>query len=136
MKLFQIALAAACLTLTTTSVHAADAPKAAGSWKIHSSIYGNETDQVCTFAVDDKVLTGVCKGDRDPIKITGTVDGDKITWKYDMDFNGMQLTLNYSGTFTADGKLDGTVEVQPMGVTGTFTGAPDATETIAFSEWV
>jgi hypothetical protein len=129
VKIFQIALAAACLTLTATSVHAADAPKAAGSWKIHSSIYGNETDQVCTFAVADKVLTGACKGDQDPIKITGTVDGDKVTWKFDMDYNGMQLTLNYSGIVTADGKLNGDVVVDPMGVNGTFTGVAAAAET-------
>jgi hypothetical protein len=130
VKSLKIVLAGACLALAAASLHAADAPKVAGSWKIHSSIYGNETDSVCTFDVKDKDLTGICKSDRDPVNITGTVDGTKVTWKFDMDFNGMQLTLNYTGAITEDGKLDGSVDVQPVGVTGTFTGvyAPEETK--------
>jgi hypothetical protein len=104
-----------------TSAFAADAPGIAGQWTVHQSIAGNESDQDCTFALAEGKITGSCKvGDQAP-KVTGTADGKKVTWKYDMEYNGSTLTLSYTATLDAADKFSGTVEVAPYGVSGEFT---------------
>lgn len=111
------------LAFAVKSSLAAAAPELGGKWKVHNSIAGNENDQECTFTQNGKELTGTCKSDsdKDPVKVTGSLDGNKVTWKYDSDYNGTKLTLIYTATVEDSAKFSGTVEVQPFGVTGEFT---------------
>jgi hypothetical protein len=93
-----------------------------GSWKIHTDIAGNEGDQVCTFTQEDATLTGSCKGDDGASHdLTGKIDGKKVTWQYKSEYNGDPLTLVFAGTLDSDSAFSGTVDVQPLGVDGTFT---------------
>jgi len=105
------------------SALAAATPEMGGKWKVHNSIAGNENDQDCAFAQNEKELSGTCKSDSDkePVKVTGTLDGNKVTWKYNSDYNGTALTLIYTATVEDSAKFTGSVEVQPFGVTGEFT---------------
>ena len=48
----------------------------------------------------------------------------KVTFKHGGDYQGTALTIVYSGSLAAPAQLKGTVEVQPFGVSGTFTAAP------------
>jgi len=113
---------AATLLLATSSAFAAS-PNLTGKWAIHSSIAGNESDMTCNFTQIDAKLTGSCKGDKD-IPITGSIDGNKVTWKYDTDHDGTALTLTYRATLGDSATLAGNVEVAPYGVTGDFTATP------------
>jgi hypothetical protein len=108
---------------TAMSALAAATPEMGGKWKVHNSIAGNENDQDCAFAQNEKELSGTCKSDSDkePVKVTGTLDGNKVTWKYNSDYNGTALTLIYTATVEDSAKFTGSVEVQPFGVTGEFT---------------
>jgi hypothetical protein len=99
-------------------------PAVTGQWNVHNSIAGNESDQQCSFTLNDKDLTGSCKSDQNTVQVTGSLDGNKLTWKYNSDFNGTQLTLIYTATLDDSGKIAGNVEVQPFGVTGDFTATP------------
>ena len=117
-------LLAASALLFAASTFAAGAPSLTGEWNVHNSIAGNESDQDCKFVVADKVLTGTCKSDNKEVQITGSVDGNKVTWKYESDFNGTPLTINYSATLGDSEKITGSVEVEPFGVTGDFTATP------------
>lgn len=110
--------------LFASSVFAAGAPSLTGDWTIHNSIAGNENDQACKFVQTETKLTGSCKTEDKEVQITGSVDGNKVTWKYDSDYNGSPLTLIYTATLDDSGKFAGSVEVQPFGVTGDFTAAP------------
>jgi catechol 2,3-dioxygenase-like lactoylglutathione lyase family enzyme len=94
-----------------------------GQWTIHSNIAGSETDQICKLAVADNKITGSCKSQDKDLPVTGTVDGNKATWQYQVDYNGSPLTLIYTATLDNSGKIAGTVEVKPYGVTGDFTAA-------------
>jgi hypothetical protein len=118
----KIILTAAVL-LATSSAFAAGAPTLTGKWTIHSSIAGNESDMACTFARTDATLTGSCKGDKD-IAITGSVDGNKVTWKYDTEHDGTPLTLTYTATLGDSEKFAGSVDVAPYSITGDFTATP------------
>jgi hypothetical protein len=112
------------VVLASTSVLAlaADSTSVSGKWNVHSNIAGNESDSVCTLTQKDADLTGTCKSDNGEGKATGKVDGTKITWSYDSEYNGTPLTVKYSGTFdSAASKITGTVTVEQFGVDGDFT---------------
>jgi hypothetical protein len=113
---------AAAVLLAASSAFAAS-PNLTGKWAIHSSIVGNESDMTCTFIQTGAKLTGSCKGDKD-IPVTGSIDGNKLTWKYDTDHDGTTLTLTYTATLSDSETFSGNVEVAPYGVTGDFTATP------------
>ena len=120
-------LLAASTLLFAASAFAAGAPNLTGNWTLHNSIAGNESDQPCKFVLADNKLTGSCKSQDDKdLPITGALDGNKLTFTYDSDYNGTPLTLSYTATLDDSGKIAGTVEVQPFGVSGDFTAAPTA----------
>jgi hypothetical protein len=112
------------LVFAATSGLAAGAPNLTGQWTIHNSIAGNESDQECKIVQTETKLSGTCKGTEKEVQITGNVDGNKVTWKYDSEYNGSPLTLTYTGTLDDSGKIAGNVEVSPFSVTGDFTAAP------------
>src|SRR5260370_196545 len=99
------------------------APNLTGKWTIHNSIAGNENDQECKFVVTDNKITGSCKSQDKDLLVTGTVDGNKVSWQYQSEYNGTPLTLIYTANLDGSGKIAGTVEVQPYGVTGDFAAA-------------
>lgn len=110
------------LASTCVLALAADNASVGGKWNVHNNIAGNESDTVCTFTQKDTDLTGTCKNDNGEGKATGKVDGTKITWSYDSEYNGSPLTVKYSGTFdSAASKITGTVTVEQFGVDGDFT---------------
>jgi predicted GH43/DUF377 family glycosyl hydrolase/lysophospholipase L1-like esterase len=115
-------LLATSALLFASSAFAAD--HLTGQWAIHSNIAGNESDQECKLVVTDNKITGTCKAQDKDHQVTGTVDGNKVSWQYESDYSGSPLTLNYTATLDDSGKIAGTVEVQPFGVTGDFTATP------------
>ena len=100
-----------------------------GTWKLHQSIAGNESDSVCTLKQSSVDLAGTCDAGMGSVKVTGKVDGKKVTWSYSAEMNGTSLTAKYEGTVTP-GKIVGNVSVDPYGVSGDFT-ATQSTDTAA-----
>jgi hypothetical protein len=121
MKMTHIA---SLVFLAATSALAAGAPNLNGQWSVHNNIAGNESDLVCNFVQTETKLTGTCKGTEKDVQITGSIDGNKVTWKFDSEFNGSPLTLTYTGVIDATGKIAGNVDVEPFAVTGEFTATP------------
>ena len=118
-------LLAASTLVYAASAFAASAPNLTGQWTVHNSIAGNESDQPCKFVLTGNKLTGSCKSREDKdLEVTGALDGNKLTFKYESDYNGAPLTLTYTATLDDSGKIAGSVEVQPFGVTGDFTATP------------
>lgn len=91
-----------------------------GQWKVHSSVSGNDSDAECTFVQKDNGLTGTCTTDQGASKLTGKIDGTKVSWSYDSEYNGSPLTVTYNGTLSS-GKIMGEVDVEPFAVDGDFT---------------
>lgn len=115
----QIRIAAiTCLALgMCTSTFAADI---SGKWNIQGSIDGNEITAACTFTQTSDDLAGTCVRPEGPAKAAGKVDGQKVTWSYDIDYNGSPLTMKYDGTVDS-GKITGTITVVQYGAGGDFT---------------
>jgi hypothetical protein len=98
-----------------------------GKWKVHIDVAGNEQDQRCSFTQTDKAIAGICDSDQGQVKVTGSVDGVKVTWKFDSEYQGTPITLTYTGAYDDKGKLSGTVDVAPFNVSGDFeVSAADA----------
>ncbi|HBY62933.1 MAG TPA: hypothetical protein DEH78_24180 [Solibacterales bacterium] len=124
--MFRTALrAVAVLPLALFAAGAAEPPSFAGAWKIHSSISGNESDIECTLAQKDQEISGSCKSDRGPLAVTGKANGAKLSFQFKTMYDGNELTIVYSGESPSPGKISGNVDVQPLGVSGTFTGSAD-----------
>lgn len=95
-----------------------------GKWEVHSNVAGNESNVECTFTQKDNDLGGSCATDNGDRPVTGKVNGTKITWSYDSEYEGTPLTVKYSGTIdSAASKLSGSVSVEQFGVDGDFTAA-------------
>jgi len=94
-----------------------------GKWKVHSSIAGNDSDVNCSFTQSGGDLSGSCQGPQGDVKVTGKVDGKKVSWWYQMDYNGSPLTMTNMGILDA-GKITGTVTVDPFGVSGDMSATP------------
>lgn len=125
--LFSAALVCASLAVPAIkSVHAAGSPDLTGDWAIHNSISGNESDMDCSFSQEENKISGKCKSAGQELagqtlKVTGTVDGKKATWKYDAEYQGNIITLTYNATVDDPEKISGTVDVEPYDVSGDFT---------------
>jgi len=114
----------ALLASAAVTSMAADNASLTGKWKIHQSVMGNESDSDCTFTQKDNDLTGSCTADQGSGKVTGKIDGTKVSWSYDTEYNGSPLTVKFTGTLDSTGKIAGAVSVEQFGVDGDFTATP------------
>ena len=97
-----------------------------GSWKISINVAGESHEAACTFQQDNGKLTGTCKGESGEGPLTGQVDGEKITFQHQVPYNGDTLTLSYTGTFSSDTEIKGSINVAPYDIAGDFTGQKDS----------
>jgi len=93
---------------------AAFAADFSGTWNISSKVGDNPVSIQCTLVQRDNALTGTCKPAQfDPSSTTGTVNGTKATWGYDVVFNGNKNHVEYEATLGTDGTLTGSLHLGP-----------------------
>lgn len=113
------------LTLLAALHTAPAADSASGKWQIIGDVAGNPVKAICVIKQEGTALTGNCSDDsNEPHPLTGEAKDGKVTFQYIVDYQGQPLTVVYSATFATPAQLKGTIEVKPMGATGTFTAAP------------
>lgn len=114
-------LASLILYAAAATALAAD-PSIVGTWNVATNIAGNDGTSVCAFTEANGALAGTCTGDDGAVHpITGKIDGANISWEYKADYNGTPLTIKFAGNLDSDQQFKGTVDVDPMGVSGDFT---------------
>jgi hypothetical protein len=122
----RVSILAVVLASTSVLAFAADNASVGGKWKFHTNVAGNDSDMVCTLTQKGADLTGTCETDNGEGKGSGSVDGKKITFKFESEYNGSPVTSNYTGTLdSATNKITGTVNVVEFSIDGDFTAAPD-----------
>jgi hypothetical protein len=107
------------LALASSVAVSAEPVSVAGRWEVSANVGGTASDMDCTFKQKDTELTGSCETDQTPHEIMGKVDSKTVTWQFNTQYEGQTLTVVYSGTLDED-KMVGTVDVQPLGVSGDF----------------
>jgi hypothetical protein len=95
-----------------------------GTWQITGDVMGNPIDSVCILEESGASIGGSCEIGGEAIEITGEVTDQGFTFQHGSEYNGEQLTISYSGTLTAPESMEGTVTVDPYGVSGDFSGDP------------
>ena len=113
------ATATAAATVASPSGQTQAGALLTGKWSVHSSIAGNDSDADCTFVQAGTDLTGTCTASGSDSKVTGKVDGAKVSWQYDIQYNGSPLTMKFTGTLDS-GKVTGQVMVAQYGMSGDF----------------
>ena len=100
-----IALLLAATVVTTAGVAAipsaaiAAAPSAdiAGTWSTEFDSQVGKQTYTYTFNLQGEALTGHAKSNVGEGDIKGTVDGDKVTFVEDLDYQGQKLAITYTG---------------------------------------
>ena len=104
MKKIAFLFAAATIVTTATvavapSMAIAAAPTAniSGTWTTSfDSQVGTQT-YTYTFTVEGETLTGHSKSNFGESDLTGTVDGDKVTFVENLNYEGNMLAITYTG---------------------------------------
>jgi len=117
----------ALILVSPSVLFAADAPSASGLWKIDGDVMGTPVKMTCTLTETAGKLAGSCAGAADaytPHQVDGRVKAQKIEFHFQSSFSGNGITLIVSGTLNDDrSKMNGNLDVEPMAVGGTFSGA-------------
>jgi len=74
-----------------------------GQWTATFDTQVGEQHYVYTFKVDGEKLTGTAKSDNGTSEIqNGTVKGDEVSFVENLNYQGQQLTINYTGKVSGD----------------------------------
>lgn len=110
------------LAVTTLLVTPAAPASVAGTWNLATNVQGNTGTPTCTFKQEAEKVTGSCStpsgGQSD---VTGEVADTKVTFRYNIEWEGNPLTLVFTGTLDTETTMKGAIDVQPMNVPGDFT---------------
>jgi hypothetical protein len=109
-----------CLVVLLTLPGLAVAGSVTGKWHVVGDIAGTRNDSVCTLTQDGTKLTGSFKGEDSASDVTGTATDKEIRWTLKSNYNGTDLTITYVGALGDSETFTGTINIQPMGVQGTF----------------
>ena len=99
---------------------AAKGPDVSGTWEltVESPMGSRGSDAI--FTQTGGTLAGKMVSPRGETPLTGTISGDAVQWGINVNVQGQQLQIDYSGTVTGD-TMSGTVVFGSFG-DGKFTG--------------
>lgn len=118
-SLRRMLLAASAAVMFVSSAIAADAD-VTGEWDLTVESQMGTSNPHFSLKQDGGKLTGTYKGMLGEVPVTGTVKGNEIAINLQVNAQGMDLEVIYSGT--VDGAtMQGTVKLGDMGE-GKFTG--------------
>jgi hypothetical protein len=74
-----------------------------GKWTATFDTQIGEQHYTYTFKADGEKLTGTAKNDNGSTEITnGTIKGDDVAFTENLDFNGNQIVITYTGKISGD----------------------------------
>jgi hypothetical protein len=99
------------------------APTVSGNWALAYDVAGLSIKMSCVVTQTDAKLSGTCTGDDKVVHaLTGTVNGQAVTFKFDKTYQGTPITDTFvSPQGEQAGVIKGTMSVAPVDVSGTFT---------------
>jgi hypothetical protein len=92
----------------------------AGDWRVYSSAAGRESTQTCSFAQKNGELSGSCAFSAGPARLTGKIEGAKVTWTLKTESEAGPVTVIYTGTLDGEDTITGTLTAVEFGVDGEF----------------
>ena len=92
-----------------------------GTWALSGEVSGVQVIETCTLTQKETSITGSCDTSTGKYDTTGKIDGKTIVFKHGGKYEGTELTITYTGKYGTDGALNGTMDVDPFNVTGSFS---------------
>jgi acylphosphatase len=93
---------------------------------------GTPVRMMCTLTETDLKLSGTCSGAQDGYtahKVAGRVKAQTMEFHFQTAMQGNPIMLSLSGTLDEDhAKLDGYLDVEPMGVGGAFSAVRESAD--------
>jgi hypothetical protein len=112
------------LALAAAAMSASDA-HITGIWRLTGTIADVAIDRVCTIEQTGGKIQGPCKNQAGETVLSGEVNGDSISWKYEAKYDGATVVLVFKGTLESDLTMKGTITASDTAgnntTTGTFT---------------
>lgn len=112
MKSIALLFAAATMVTATTTALAPSAAIAAapsadisGNWAAEFDSQVGKQTYTYTFKVEGGTLTGHSKSNLGKSDLTGTVDGDKVTFVENLNYQGTALAITYTGQIVSAGEI-------------------------------
>ncbi len=93
---------------------AALAADISGAWKVDSSVGATPITVNCNIVQTGTVISGDCApatGNAGPTAFTGTVDGPRAKWGYDVTFNGKPAHVGFEADIQSDAAMSGTLDL-------------------------
>lgn len=92
-------VAAAAATIVAPSAVLAAAPSAdiSGTWTTSFDSQVGQQTYTYTFTLEGEALTGHAKSNLGEGDLRGTVDGDKVTFVENLNYQGQALAITYTG---------------------------------------
>jgi hypothetical protein len=112
-RLWLAVLSALVLTVTPGRAVAVDmAVDISGTWTASFDTQIGRQNYTYQFAVKEGGLTGTAKSDNGEAALRdGKVDGDKVTFVELLNFQGMEIRIDYTGKITSDDEIKFTRQV-------------------------
>ena len=122
LALRTVMFAAAAVLCGASIGHAGQASKVdvTGNWNFAVETGAGSGNPVMTFKQEGEKLTGHYSGQLGEADLTGSVKGQDITFKFDVDAQGTALAITYTGTVDGKDSMKGKVSLGGLGE-GTFT---------------
>jgi hypothetical protein len=92
-----LATAATVAMLPSAAVAAAPAADISGTWTTSFDSQVGQQTYTYEFEVEGSTLTGHAKSNLGEGGLSGTVDGDKVTFVENLDYQGQALAITYTG---------------------------------------
>ena len=93
-----------------------------GVWKVDGSVEDHPVTPTCTLKQAADKVSGSCRFDPDHASdVSGAVNGKDVTWKFDVEYEGTNYTLTFTGKLDSDTSIKGTIAVDPSDAGGEFT---------------
>ena len=96
-----------------------------GVWRLTGRIADVTIDRVCTIEQTEGRIQGPCKNQSGETVLSGEVNGDIITWRYEAKYDSATVVLVFKGTLESDSAIKGTITASDTAgnnaTTGTFT---------------
>jgi hypothetical protein len=102
---------AAALLLSAAAAFAADVT---GTWTLMVETPGGTRQSIVEFRQDGKNLTGTIRSRIGNAPLTGSVDGDRVSFSVTRERNGQQFKIDYSAK-VEDARMTGTIRLGDNG---------------------
>jgi hypothetical protein len=112
MNLRRLSLMMLAVAFLPLSVATADSPSVAGTWTASFDTQIGKQDYTYTFSVKGSQLSGRAKSANGDTEITeGKVEGNKVSFVENLNFQGMPLRIVYTGTMVSPDQIEFTRDV-------------------------